>query len=80
MENAIQPHNQRPAAVWSSGGSAYDQISRGIADSIEHCVLRLDPNPGERILDLSTGTGWTTRSVARRGARVTGVDSGCSKR
>lgn len=74
MENAIQPHNQRPAAVWSSGGSAYDQISRGIADSIEHCVLRLDPQPGERILDLSTGTGWTSRSVARRGARVTGVD------
>ena len=74
MENAIQPHNQRPAAVWSSGGSAYDQISRGIADSIEHCVLRLDPQPAERILDLSTGTGWTSRSVARRGARVTGVD------
>lgn len=74
MGNAIQPHNQRPAAVWSSGGSAYDQISRGIADSIEHCVLRLDPQPGEHILDLSTGTGWTSRSVARRGARVTGVD------
>jgi len=74
MGNEIQPHNQRPAAVWSSGGSAYDKISRGIADSIEHCVLRLDPQPGERILDLSTGTGWTSRSVARRGARVTGVD------
>jgi len=69
-----QPHNQRPAAVWNSGGSAYDKISRGIADSIEHCVLRLDPQPGEHILDLSTVTGWTSRSVARRGARVTGVD------
>ena len=46
MGNEIQPHNQRPAAVWSSGGSAYDRISRGIADSIEHCVLRLDPQPG----------------------------------
>lgn len=74
MENTIQPHNQRPAAVWSSGGSAYDQISRGIADSIEHCVLRLDPRPGEAILDLSTGTGWTSRLVARRGARVVGAD------
>jgi hypothetical protein len=47
MGNEIQPHNQRPAAVWSSGGSAYDRISRGIADSIEHCVLRLDPQPGD---------------------------------
>jgi SAM-dependent methyltransferase len=70
----IQQHNERPAAVWSSGGDAYDQISRGIADSIEHCVLRLDPKPGERILDLSTGTGWTSRAVARRGATVTGTD------
>ena len=70
----IQPHNARPAAVWSSGGDAYEQISRGISDSIEHCVLRLSPQPGERILDLSTGTGWTSRLVARRGATVVGVD------
>jgi ubiquinone/menaquinone biosynthesis C-methylase UbiE len=71
---AIQPHNEKPAAVWSSGGADYDRISRGIADSIEHCVLRLDPRPGERILDLATGTGWTSRAVARRGATVVGVD------
>jgi SAM-dependent methyltransferase len=70
----IQPHNERPAAVWSAGGADYDRISRGIADSIEHCVLRLDPRPGERILDLATGTGWTSRAVARRGAAVIGVD------
>ena len=72
--SAIQPHNEKPAAVWSSGGADYDQVSRGIADSIEHCVLRLDPKPGERILDLATGTGWTSRAVARRGATVTGAD------
>jgi ubiquinone/menaquinone biosynthesis C-methylase UbiE len=57
-----------------SGGANYDAISKGIADSIEHCVLRLNPRPGERILDLATGTGWTSRVVARRGAIVTGVD------
>lgn len=74
MDGKIQQHNERPAAVWSSGGKDYDQISRGIADSIEHCVMRLDPKPGERILDLSTGTGWTSRLVARRGAAVIGAD------
>lgn len=74
MIGTIQPHNERPSAVWSSGGKDYDRISRGIADSIEHCVFRLNPQPGERILDLSTGTGWTSRVVARRGAAVTGVD------
>ena len=72
--SAVQPHNERPAAVWSSGGASYEEISRGIADSIEHCVMRLDPKPGERVLDLSTGTGWTSRLVARRGADVVGVD------
>lgn len=70
----VQPHNERAAAVWSSGGKSYDQISRGISDSIEHAVMRLNPRRGERILDLSTGTGWTSRLVARRGATVTGVD------
>jgi ubiquinone/menaquinone biosynthesis C-methylase UbiE len=75
IENSrIQAHNERAAAVWSAGGKEYDEISRGIADAIEHCVYRLDPKPGERVLDLSTGTGWTSRVVARRGAIVTGVD------
>lgn len=70
----IQAHNQRAAAVWSSGGAAYESISRGIADAIEHAVVRLNPQPGERILDLATGTGWASRSLARRGAEVVGVD------
>ena len=73
-EASIQPHNSKPASVWSSGGARYDQISRGIADSIEHCVLRLNPQPSERVLDVATGTGWTSRLVAARGARVIGAD------
>jgi ubiquinone/menaquinone biosynthesis C-methylase UbiE len=36
--------------------------------------MRLDPRAGEKVLDLATGTGWTSRLVARRGATVTGVD------
>lgn len=34
MENtdAVQPHNAKPASVWSSGGDKYNEISRGIAD------------------------------------------------
>jgi SAM-dependent methyltransferase len=74
VHDEIQPHNERAATVWSAGGGDYDHISRGIADAIEHCVLRLNPQPGERILDLATGTGWTSRLVARRGATVIGVD------
>jgi SAM-dependent methyltransferase len=76
MNTAIEPHNLKPAATWNSGGARYDDISRGISDSIEHCVLRLNPQRGEHILDLATGTGWTSRVIARRGAKVIGVDLG----
>ena len=74
MNAIIQPHNQKPAAVWSSGGAAYEEISRQIASALAHCVVRLAPKSGERILDVATGTGWTSRLVAERGAIVTGVD------
>ena len=76
MSSAIQPHNERAAATWGAGGANYDAISRTIADSIEHCIHRLAPQPGERVLDLATGTGWTARVAAARGARVVGVDIG----
>jgi SAM-dependent methyltransferase len=74
MNAQIQPHNHKPASVWSSGGAAYDEISRQIASALAHCVRRLDPRPGEMILDVATGTGWTSRLAAERGAIVTGVD------
>ena len=64
--SGIQAHNEKPASVWNSGGGRYDEISRGIADSIEHCVLRLDPKPGEKVLDLATGTGGKNGPVASR--------------
>ncbi|HSB58337.1 MAG TPA: class I SAM-dependent methyltransferase, partial [Methyloceanibacter sp.] len=39
-----------------------------------HAAQRLNARAGERILDVATGTGWSARNVARRGAAVTGVD------
>jgi SAM-dependent methyltransferase len=74
--HAIRPHNLKPAATWNTGGAAYDRISSSVADGIEHCVLRLDPQPGQRVLDVATGTGWGARRVAARGATVVGIDFG----
>ena len=76
MNTPIQPHNERARAIWNAPAGRYDEISRTIADAIEHAVERLQAKPGERVLDLATGTGWASRSVAHRcpGAAVTGVD------
>ncbi len=73
-DKSIRSHNAGPAAVWSSGGAAYDEVSRGILDAIEHTINRLEPAPGMRILDVATGTGWTARRLAERDCDVTGVD------
>jgi ubiquinone/menaquinone biosynthesis C-methylase UbiE len=68
--------NHQAARTWGAGGQGYDHVSRGIADAIEHAVDALDPQPGERVLDVATGTGWAARQIAERGAVVTGVDFG----
>jgi ubiquinone/menaquinone biosynthesis C-methylase UbiE len=76
MENVVQPHNTKSQSVWNSPKGRYDEISRSIADAIEHAASRLNPRAGERILDLATGTGWGSRVLAQRfqGISVTGAD------
>ena len=48
MAASIEAHNQKPAATWSSGGGAYNEVSHQISSALEHCVVRLDPKPGEK--------------------------------
>lgn len=74
MNDAIQTHNQPAAALWTLGGTAYDDVSFQVSDAISHAVHRMWPRAGEKILDVATGTGWTARTSARWGAHVTGVD------
>lgn len=73
-QRPIREHNAGPSAVWSSGGAGYEEVSRSIADAIEHAINRLEPAPGAHILDLATGTGWTARRLAERGFDVTAAD------
>jgi len=70
----IKPHHVDAAQVWDRGGSDYDNISFGVSDALSHAAQRLNPRPGQKILDVATGTGWTARNVARAGAQVTAVD------
>ena len=71
---SVRQHNIAVGERWSAAGGDYEEISRQIADSIQHAVDRLDPKPGEKILDLATGTGWTARLVAASGASTWAVD------
>ena len=70
----VQDHNRAAAQLWSKGGAGYDRIPYTTSDSMLHAARRLWARPGDRILDIATGTGWTARNVARDGAIVTGVD------
>jgi len=74
LDTPVRSHNATPSATWSSAGGAYDEISRGILDAIEHCTNRLAPPRGGHVLDVATGTGWAARRLAEQGWRVTGVD------
>ena len=74
LDSAILDHHHSVAAMWSEGGRGYDDVSYGISDALAHAAQRLAARPGESVLDLATGTGWTARNVARCGAQVTAVD------
>jgi 2-polyprenyl-3-methyl-5-hydroxy-6-metoxy-1,4-benzoquinol methylase len=63
---------QRQSVVWGIG--PYQNITETITDIHELVIERLDPRPGERLLDLATGTGAVAELASRRGAQVTGLD------
>jgi SAM-dependent methyltransferase len=71
---AVLPHHEAAASMWNAGGSDYDLVSFAISDALAHAAQRLAAKPGETVLDVATGTGWTARNIARAGAHVTGVD------
>lgn len=61
--------------VWGIVGSSYDDMSFSVSDALTHAAQRLNPKPGQRVLDIATGTGWSARNAARFGARVVAVDT-----
>jgi SAM-dependent methyltransferase len=70
----VLPHNEAAAAMWNRGGRSYNEISFAISDALAHAAQRLNARAGQDILDVATGTGWTARNAAARGARVIAVD------
>lgn len=59
-------------AAWMAGD--FGKLARMVVRAAEDFVSRLDIPPGAQVLDVACGTGNTAIPLARRGARVTGVD------
>ena len=72
MANVLS-HNERAAATWGAGGRDYDRISEFVSDALTHLVNRIIPQPGERFLDVGTGTGWIARLLSSRGTERPGA-------
>ena len=53
----------------------YARVGSFVAELGQAALDLLDPQPGERILDVGCGDGALTRKIAARGATVTGIDS-----
>jgi ubiquinone/menaquinone biosynthesis C-methylase UbiE len=49
---------------WAEAGRG-EEMERHHIDIAEKTIRRMDLRPGERVLDLSCGTGWATRLLAR---------------
>ncbi len=67
-------HDQMPQG-WSSIASAYERAFEQITSQFSHEALRqLKLEPGERVLDVATGTGSFSMPAARAGADVLATD------
>jgi SAM-dependent methyltransferase len=62
----------RHSVAWGNG--PYERITNTIRDIHDLVIERIDPQPGERMLDAATGTGAVAILAAKRGADVVGQD------
>jgi SAM-dependent methyltransferase len=58
--------------VWGVG--TYERLAKRFAPVQDQLIERLRPSPGERVLDIATGTGEVAIRAARTGAAVTAID------
>jgi len=63
---------KKQRATWALG--EYDRIADGLTISTDQTLRVAKLRPGERVLDLATGTGITAIAARERGAKVTAVD------
>jgi SAM-dependent methyltransferase len=72
MGSTFETLTRMQAAAWDS--APFENVAENTADILETLIGRLGVNPGERWLDIATGTGVVALRAARKGARVTAQD------
>jgi demethylmenaquinone methyltransferase/2-methoxy-6-polyprenyl-1,4-benzoquinol methylase len=76
---ALSPRKQHALELFSGLPAAYDRMGAVLSFGQDPRWRRalidaIDPRPGQRILDVATGTGMVALGLARRGATVVGLD------
>jgi len=69
---AFEELKTRHGVVWGSG--PYERISEHLAIAHDHVLRAVEARPGQRWLDVATGTGEIAVAAAKRGAGVTAID------
>ena len=69
---AFDELKERQAQIW--GSAPFERVAEDIAVLHDHLVAELGPRPGERWLDVGTGTGAVAGRAARAGAEVVASD------
>jgi SAM-dependent methyltransferase len=72
MKMAFEELKTKHSVVWGSG--PYQRISDHLKTAHEHLLAAVEAGPGDRWLDVATGTGEIAVPAAQRGAEVTGLD------
>jgi SAM-dependent methyltransferase len=75
----VDPSNSDQRESWDGPGGSFwaenaDRMDAGLARYTEPFFAEAAIQPGERVLDIGCGNGFTSCEAARRGARVLGVD------
>ncbi|HSC03228.1 MAG TPA: ubiquinone/menaquinone biosynthesis methyltransferase [Solirubrobacteraceae bacterium] len=76
---ALSPRKQHALELFAGLPHAYDRMGAVLSFGQDPRWRRamidaIDPRPGQRILDVATGTGMVAFELARRGATVIGLD------
>lgn len=76
---AASPRKRQALELFAGLPARYDELGAALSFGQDPrwrraMVNAIDPAPGDRVLDVATGTGLVAEELVRRGCRVVGID------